>query len=300
MPDARTACGGPPPSVRTVLAVVLDWNGLSLTRRCHAALREQTGRFRLSVVLVDNGSTAHSAEELAEACPGAEVIRAPKNLGFARGIAYGLARAKAARQPYDALWLLNNDCLPAPDALAQLLETLFADPKTGAVACLLSKPEDPALRGSDAPASMRLAPPLYIPRPGTPPDYLCGACLLISRRAWDTVGPLDPEFPFFFEDADWGMRARKAGFTLAIAPKARVVHLGSASIGRLGTRRMALYREGHVRFLRRHARHPLLAALPALLWRLAVDALHFRIPEIRGTLRGWKAGWAADASDNLP
>ena len=44
----------------------------------------------------------------------------------------------------------------------------------------------------------------------------------------------------------------------------------------------------------------LLAALPALLWRLAVDALHFRIPEIRGTLRGWKAGWAADASDNLP
>ena len=224
-----------------VLALVLNYNGLAMTRDCCAALARQTAVSELRVLVVENGSKANTAEELAAACPNAEVVHTPVNLGFSGGIAFGLAHGKAAQLPFDWLWLLNNDTIPSSPALAALLAT--------------------------------------------------GASLLISRRAFEKLGPPDGAFPFFFEDADWGFRARAAGFTLALAPEARIVHLGSATIGSIGRERAALYREGYVRFLRRHSRHPFLASLPATAWRVVADAFRLRFADVAGTVSGWRKGW---------
>ena len=271
-----------------VLSLILNYNGLAMTRDCCAALARQTAASELRVLVVENGSKANTAEELAAACPNAEVVHTPVNLGFSGGIAFGLAHGKAAQLPFDWLWLLNNDTIPSSTALAALLATGASLPSVGAVGCPLSAAPD---RGSPQHASMRMRPPFYVPRPGTPPDYLCGASLLISRRAFEKLGPPDVAFPFFFEDADWGFRARAAGFTLALAPEARIVHLGSATIGSLGRARAALYREGYVRFLRRHARHPFLASIPATAWRVVADLFRLRFADVGGTLSGWRKGW---------
>ena len=191
-----------------VLALILNYNGLAMTRDCCAALARQTAVSELRVLVVENGSKANTAEELAAACPNAEVVHTPVNLGFSGGIAFGLAHGKAAQLPFDWLWLLNNDTIPSSTALAALLATGASLPSVGAVGCPLSAAPD---RGSPQHASMRMRPPFYVPHPGLPPDYLCGASLLISRRAFEKLGPPDVAFPFFFEDADWGFRARAAG-----------------------------------------------------------------------------------------
>ena len=48
---------------------------------------------------------------------------------------------------------------------------------------------------------------------------------LISRAAWDAVGPFDESFPAYYEDADWAYRARLMGWTIAAEPAAEAFHI---------------------------------------------------------------------------
>ena len=277
-----------------VTVIVLHWNRLEVTAPCCASLRHVRAPGPFRVLVVDNGSTAHGEAELRAACPGADLLRLPANLGFAGGMNAGIRDALS--QGADFVWLLNNDTLCDPDALEELLAPLAADPQTGAAASLLRQAGAPAsappVRGM-----LRIGPPLWIPLPALPGkagDYLCGASFLARADALRAVGPLDEGFPFFFEDADWSFRARAAGWRLAETARAAVTHTGSASIASLGRRQSACYREGHVRFLHRHARHPFAPALGAFLWRAAAQAATFRADALRGSLEGWRRGWKGD------
>lgn len=97
------APGGP-----DVTVLVVTWRARDLLRECLAALRGQTAAHRLLVV--DNASADGTAELLAGTAE-ATVLRLPRNLGFAGGVAAGLA---AVDTPW--LALLNDDAVPAPAA----------------------------------------------------------------------------------------------------------------------------------------------------------------------------------------
>lgn len=56
-----------------------------------------------------------------------------------------------------------------------------------------------------------------------------GACLLTNRRAYDAVGGFDEDFPFNFNDVDYCLRLRKAGFKVRVTPLAELVHLETAT-----------------------------------------------------------------------
>ena len=276
---------------RKVLAVVVNWNGAEMTRDCCASLAGQTHR-NLHVRVVDNGSTRNSVEDLRAACPGAEVVGTCRNLGFAGGANAGL-RAGEGFAAFDCVWLLNNDAVCDPDALARLLAAAEADPRLAAVGCAMREADG---RGGErrVAAGKRMQPPFYIPlepREGESPDYLCGACLLVRREALAEVGLLDDSFFFFFEDADWSSRAVAKGWRLGVAAGEPIRHLGGGTIRRNSRNRSRFYRAGHVRFLRRHARHPLLAALPPFAYRLAVEVLRLEFAAARGSVEGFIAGW---------
>jgi hypothetical protein len=48
---------------------------------------------------------------------------------------------------------------------------------------------------------------------------------LMTRRAWEDVGPIDEAFPAYYEDADWAYRARLAGWTIGVMPEAEAFHI---------------------------------------------------------------------------
>ena len=62
-------------------------------------------------------------------------------------------------------------------------------------------------------------------------DYLSGACLCISRGAWEAVGPFNEELFLYYEDVEWCLRARSLGVPLSVALDARAGHSGGASSG---------------------------------------------------------------------
>jgi GT2 family glycosyltransferase len=294
MPTAHT-----PPSAASATAVVIPHlDRLADTAVCCHSLAAQTLPPR-AIFVIDNGSSAHTADDLQAACPNATVVRLAANAGFAGAVNTGIRRALELPE-VGFVWVLNNDTRCPPETLAGLLAAAGAEPQVGLAATPLV--ENHGGRRCRIAPGKRLRHPWMVPvpmRPGRAPDYLCGASLLIRREMIEDVGLLDEGFFFFFEDVDYSLRARARGWRLAVAA-AEIEHTGSATIGALGERQARYYRAGHVRLLRRYSRHPLAAAFPPFGCRLLADALRLRRAALRGTLAGWREGWRQHVTTEPP
>lgn len=102
-----------------VVAVVVTWNRLGLLREALAAVTGQSAR-PAAVVVVDNASDDGTPQAVAAEFPAVDLLVLGRNTGGAGGFAAGLERAVHRHDP-DLLWLLDDDTVPGPDALAPLL-----------------------------------------------------------------------------------------------------------------------------------------------------------------------------------
>jgi GT2 family glycosyltransferase len=100
-----------------VVAVVVTWNRAALLAQCLAAVTSQS-RPPKRVVVVDNASTDSTPQVLA-GHPDCQVVRLRHNTGGAGGFAAGLRAATQGES--DLVWLLDDDTMPEPDALAELV-----------------------------------------------------------------------------------------------------------------------------------------------------------------------------------
>jgi rhamnopyranosyl-N-acetylglucosaminyl-diphospho-decaprenol beta-1,3/1,4-galactofuranosyltransferase len=111
-----SVAGGPEHVPGTVLGVVLTHDSRELLRRCLSALDAQTEPLD-ALLVVDNASNEDVAD-LAAGSGAGRVLRLPENLGPAGGYAAGLEAFLASDA--DWAWLLDDDCIPTPTALAAL------------------------------------------------------------------------------------------------------------------------------------------------------------------------------------
>ena len=274
-----------------VAVIIPHLDRVEMTRVCCESLAQQSGP-PAHLFVVDNGSTSHTEQELAEACPNAQILRLSTNQGFAAAVNIGIREALKNRDLTHVL-LLNNDTRCPPDALEQMLNIYAADERIGLVGCPMIEGLDTTNQRKVA-AGKKLLRPFMIPISAPPdivPDYLSGACLLIKRETLEEIGLLDEGFFFFFEDADFCRRAQNAGWMLSVCSATHIEHFGSSTIRHMGELEAYSYRAGHIRYLRKHSRHPLMSAMPAFLFRLAADAIKARGPALRGSWKGLRAGF---------
>ena len=103
-----------------VAAVVVTYNRLPLLQQCLRALAAQSAHLE-AIWLIDNASTDGTQTAVQAMHLDNLVYRnTGKNLGGAGGFAYGVK--EAAMAGYDALWLMDDDTIPEPEALQNLLE----------------------------------------------------------------------------------------------------------------------------------------------------------------------------------
>src|SRR6185295_17162088 len=62
-------------------------------------------------------------------------------------------------------------------------------------------------------------------------DGVSGCVMMIRRQVFDAIGLLDEDYFFSFEDLDFCLRARRAGFATVVSGRATAYHEGSRSIG---------------------------------------------------------------------
>ncbi|MDQ1295674.1 MAG: hypothetical protein QG608_3559, partial [Actinomycetota bacterium] len=161
--------------------------------------------------------------------------------GSAPGAAAGLAAGPAAW-----VWLLHDDCAPAPDALARLLDAVERGPSIGVAGCKqVSWEDDQQLRDVGFTTS-RLGTrvtglDLFEVDQGQHDDRsdmlaVCEAGMLVRRDVWDALGGTDPALGRARVDLDLCRRARLAGHRVVVVPEAVVAHAGRSTVGDLPPR----------------------------------------------------------------
>jgi len=221
--------------------VVLDFGRPEEARRAAASARDPEMEAR--VLIVENGASGPST---------ADHLRLPTNLGFAGGMNAGLARLAA--EGCDRILLLNSDAVLEPGCLRALAAALD-DPHLAAVGPVILRESDGRIESRGVRVDLRRGR-VQLEGHGqaatdlsgiAPADALSGAVMMISRAALERVGPLDEDYFFSFEEIDWCVRARKAGFGLGVVLHARARHAGSQTIGRCSPDRLYYATRNHVR-----------------------------------------------------
>lgn len=221
-----------------VAAVVLNYNGREVTLQTLASLRGLDYP-AVELVVVDNGSTDGSWEAVAAAYPEVPQLKVEENRGIAfglnRGVVWGLERG------CDYVLVLNNDIEVEPSMLTELVRAAEADPAAGIVGPKAYYYWDRERIWS---AGGRLLFRETVTRErgmgeidrgqydeAGEVDYVNGCAALIRSRALREVGLFDPIYVVSVEDADWCVRARRAGWRCLYAPTARLWHMVSHTTG---------------------------------------------------------------------
>ena len=206
-----------------------------MLEECLKSLFAQTWP-NLEVIVVDNGSADDSIERAATQWGDRlRILRNDRNEGFAKGNNQAFAIATG-----EWLFLLNNDAVAAPEAIAELMQFVRERPDVGSLACKVIRFEQANVFDS---AGLLLYPDgVCRPRGWQEkdmgqfdrPDQVLAAhgCACAYRRTMlDEVGGFDEIYFCYLEDLDLGMRAQLAGWKCWYVPTAAVRHHKSATAG---------------------------------------------------------------------
>jgi N-acetylglucosaminyl-diphospho-decaprenol L-rhamnosyltransferase len=223
--------------VDRVSAVIVSFNTAPLLERAIQSLVSSAPSVNgLEIIVVDNASEDGSPLMVREKFPDVRLVRLTRNVGFAAGTNMGLRMARG-----EQLLLLNPDAELLHNAMPTLSSFLAEHPWVAAVGPRLIYPD-----GTHQDSAFHFPnlgqitfdffpPPRHIlqsrlnGRYGKtdsphPIDHPLGACMLLSRTAFEDVGLLDEAFYMYCEEVDWCMRAWERGWEIYHHPGAVVIH----------------------------------------------------------------------------
>jgi GT2 family glycosyltransferase len=270
------------PLRHVVTAVVVAHNGAEWLPRLTEALWA-LGRRPDRLIAVDTGSADDTAALLADLPSVERIVSTSGRTGYGAAITRGIEAvgyAPVPLSPYgddgipvvEWLWLLHDDCAPAPTALEHLLLQASMSPDVGVWGPKLRTwPRDRALLEVGVTTSLGGRRDTGI-EPGEfdqgqhdkVRDVLAvsSAGMLVRRDVWEHLNGFDPRLPIFRDDIDFGWRCHRAGVRVMVAPDSVVYHAQAAASGE---REMAGTRRHVYQIDRAHAYYTILANAPGRL-----------------------------------
>lgn len=242
------------PSPKTFI-ILLNWNNWYETRKCLKSL-EGIGYPAFEVVIVDNGSAEEERKKIGSfhtTCYALHTTYNDSNLGFAGGNNVGIKYA--LEHGADYVLLLNNDAVVAPDFLMELVKMAERNTSYGILGSRIYKygTNDVIFDGgvvnkwlnkAEHFEGYKLTAISY-----GPVDYITGAAMLVKREVTERVGLMREEYFLYYEDVDWCLRARRAGYKCVLVPQSLVWHKVSATT-----------KEGSPSYIYYHTRNALMLA----------------------------------------
>jgi hypothetical protein len=157
---------------------------------------------------------------------GAQVIVSPRNAGYTGGcnLAFDHCRREYPESAY--CLVASHDLQVEPGTLHHLLLAAESHPRFGVLAPVLTAPRA-SWGGSwdgERPHNHRSGPVELVER-----DWASGTCLLVRVECATAIGGFDEAFGSYVEDVDFCLRARAAGWGVAVLGGAKAAGLGTAS-----------------------------------------------------------------------
>lgn len=209
--------------------IILSYNALAYTQLCIESIRKYTRPGSYEIIVVDNASKDGSVDWL-ETQEDLRLILNKENVGFPKGCNQGLKIAQGTE-----LLLLNNDTIITPQWLDNMLAALYSQANVGAVSCLTNhcSNEQSINIGYDSLEGLEAAAEKFNQQDSNkwyPWLLLVGFCLLFKRDVYERIGGLDEAFsPGNFEDDDYCLRMRQAGYELLLCGDTYIHHFGSVA-----------------------------------------------------------------------
>ncbi len=229
-----------------IAIIILHYGRIEDTEECLKSLSLDL-RGRVPVVVVVNDVEVGAVARSCQVYPNAHVVFTGGNLGFAAGNNIGIRHALELGA--DHVVLLNNDTVVEPGFL-EPLRAVFADYPDAGMATgpiLYAAPPNAiwsaggSLGGWTALTHHALLgqPRSMLFREVRETGFVNGCFVMVSRRCIERIGLMDERYFLYYEDTDWCVRARRAGFKVYFAPGPAVLHKVSA--GTAGMRPLLRY-----------------------------------------------------------
>ena len=251
-----TSASQPSQARSRLLIVILNYRTPELTIACLRSLASQLDTLPdTEVVVTDNDSRDGSADKIASAIASegmstwARCEPLPKNGGYAYGNNAPIRSALSRMEPPEFVLLLNPDTELLPGAITALLDFMRAHPECGIAGSRLEDERGsvhcsafnfPSAwseldRGLELGIVTKLLKDRTVQRPipeqPCEVDWVAGASMLVRRQVFERVGLIDEAYFLYFEEVDFLLRAKRAGFRTFYVPQSRVVHQMGASTG---------------------------------------------------------------------
>lgn len=232
--------------------IIVHYNTEEETVSClRSIVKQRLSAIKLSVIIVDNGST--KVLELPETLQKdwLTVLRSESNLGFTGGNNMGIHYA-IERFNSDAIILLNNDTILDPDCFQKLVDHASAFPMAGMICPKIYFAPGREFHETSYTETMKGNVVWYgggsidwqhlvafhrgvdeIDRGQfalqLQNDFATGCCVLIKREVLEKTGLLDKRYFLYLEDVDLSIAARRFGYEIHFANEAKVWHINAGS-----------------------------------------------------------------------
>jgi GT2 family glycosyltransferase len=237
------------------LVVVVNYRTPQRTIDCLEELSNEVSKIpNTCVVVVDNDSQDQSCElisaHIAEReWPWAFALQAPKNGGYAFGNNYAIRQALDSDSPPDYFHLLNPDTEVRENAMVVLRDFLEENPKAGIAGGCFENPDGslwqiafrfPSIlseidRGLKLGVVTKLLNEHIVPKEMGDQieqvDWLPGASMLVRKEVYETAGLMDETYFLYYEETDFCLSAKRAGWECWYVPESRVMHIAGDSTG---------------------------------------------------------------------
>lgn len=191
----------------------------------------------LEVIVVDNASRINEAEKISAKYPLVKTIRSEQNLGFAGGNNLGIKEASG-----DYLFFINNDTYLKDFNISALIDRLNSSDEIGMVCPKIrfAWENNPIQFAGYTPLSritLRNKAIGYNEQDkgqyneDHPTPYAHGAAMMAKREAIEKVGVMPECYFLYYEELDWSIMFRRAGFQIWYEPACTVFHKESRSTG---------------------------------------------------------------------
>ena len=222
-----------------VSVVIPNYNGKEYLEDCLDALMRQDVR-SFEIIVVDDASSDNSLEEMQkkypenDAFPRTRYIRHEINCGFCKSVNDGIDASKG-----DYVILLNNDTVAQSSFVRELYQAIRVSDKIFSASAKMLSMQNPELMddGGDYYCALGWA---YAAAKNKPEKNYnkkkhifasCGGAAIYRKDLLLSLGKFDENHFAYLEDIDIGYRARLHGYVNIFAPKAVVLHAGSATSG---------------------------------------------------------------------
>ena len=276
-----------------ITIIILNYNGKKHTLECLDSVYKvkKLKAYKVEIIVVDNGSDDGSVKAVAAKFPQAKLINNKENLGFAEGNNVGIDYA--LKSGADFIMLLNNDTLVDKDFLIELIKGFRNNKDIGVASPKIyfapgfefhkdkySKTERGKViwyagglldwlnilgshRGVDEVDKGQYQKAIET-------DFCTGCCMLIKKQVFEKIGLFDKKYYLYWEDVDFCIRAKKAGFKVFYLPQAFMWHKNAAASEGVGGKTSVYYQtRNRALFALKYAKiKPKLAVLKEMIGNL--------------------------------